>query len=334
MTMPVLVADAVSAEWEERFFRGSAAVGEEAITSDIVLALEERFAPYVKSVYSFSRAEEGGGPKAHPTGADLEIHFVTSDHARHLGYRVQAKLAKRSRAKTAPMYDYDFNYRTGRGVRQIDALISAAGNSIPVYFLYNSPDAVCEIVSRFRHTRFYRRWALSFGCWPSHGVDLLTGLTIAVLPAQVARRESRRSQTHLVKSHAVADFLRPWSCLFHQHSPVPARPSGPAPARHSLSMTQLLDALRLQLEGAAWTATALEPDQLDLRNELHRMAERLNEESAIPDDVARLWRGDPNFDLDSLARARPLPVGGDWTMESWQDGDSQLRSLLIVEVAE
>ncbi|WP_199514258.1 DUF6615 family protein [Nucisporomicrobium flavum] len=332
-TAPVHEADALSGRWKQRFVRESAALGEEAITSDVVLVLEERFAPYVRSVTCFNRAEEGG-THGRAIGADIEIHLITPDGSRHLGYRVQAKLAKQTRARQEPRFDYDLNYVIGaERHQQIDALIASAGSCIPLYFLYNGPDAVQEILSaeQILGNRLYRRWLVHLGCCCQHDMDLNTALTIAAVPARLARRQARLSPTKLVLSASLAWAIYPWSCLFHQGEPVmPSRRAAEA-ANQRLSLARLMDVQRHRFLELAQIVEQFMENGVEFADDLRTLAETFTRDSSVPDDVARLWRGEFDYDLDELARARPSPQG-DGGADLNEVGDMHLRSLLIIEV--
>lgn len=326
MSLAVEVADAVSASWRRRFLRPSAALGEEAITSDILLALEEDLSPFVRNVKSFTRAEEGGTQGA-AIGADFELHFLGSGGARHLGYRVQAKLAKLE--YRPPIYTYDFDYTTGRGVRQSDALIASArrASCIPMYFVYNSPSCVADLLGQPIYPFALRRWRSCRGCSHQHAIRIDAALTIATVPASMARRASIRSSRRLTNVTDVARFMAPWSCLLHQHPSAPK--SSGAPGSDQLTIaglrTQFLHQLDWLLSWPDVTADEMEA----LGSERVLVQEGLGERP-VPDDVARLWRGQADFTLGDLARARrsadPGAVDG--------QGDASLGSMLIVELEE
>jgi hypothetical protein len=324
MSLPVRLADAVSHEWRGRFLRGSAALGEEAITSDLVIALEERLSPWVLSVDSFSRAEEGG-TRSPATGADLEIHFVAQGGQRHLGYRIQAKLAKT--LYSPPTYTYDFKYQTASGTQQIDALIKAARHArcVPLYMLYNGPSAVSELLSATPYPRFRKRWQSHRGCWPYHDISLAAALTIATVPARLALREATLDNRKKTSATSVASYMSPWSCLFHQYSS--ANVSHPIrPGRSQLKLADLQQSLVDQLNWISFWAESVDTIE-GLREEREAVLGSMDQELTAPDDVLRLWRGEQERGLDGLAAARP-------EAEEGAEGDSHLGAVMVIEVAE
>lgn len=317
-------ADIVSSRWQGRFVRGSAAVGEEAITSDILLALEEKFAPYVREVRSFSRTEEGGSRAAPALGADFEVHFVTSDFARHIGYRVQAKMAKRSRLRS-PVYDYDFNYEIRHNEKQIDALIAAAGSCVPLYLLYNRPEAIDELLdTTISSSHFFRRWVVRRGCYPIHHLNLEAALTISALPAILARHEARHSRTQLVRAVSVARYLTPWSCLFHQEGGLANPRRGADGPGSQLRMIDVTTSLADYLDGLANLVERRKRlprvDSSATVSQLRLQANRASEPLPAPTSVAALWQGSLDFDPEYWAESRA---------DSFEDRNSELRNFEI-----
>lgn len=332
-SIPVMIADGVSAKWEQRFVRDSAARGEEAVTADLVHALEEDLAPYVLGVDSFTRREEGGSETNPGTGADLEIHFVTPDNTKHLSYRVQAKLAKRTRKQRRPLYDYDFKYEIRPGEQQIDALLNAPGKSIPLYFLYNEPDAVDEILSmpllRWPDSYSWHPWILRCAGYGEHTVALRTALTISSLPAVIASFAAQNDPNKLTNLGQVARCQQPWSCLFHDNGRYPQPPL----LRNHLSMSQLVDGARAQLE---FSVAALEtilatPESEAYTAQLRDQVAALSEQTSVPEEIVQLRERRGDFQLDDLAQARRTNRDQETANEV---GDVDLGRLLVIEVVE
>lgn len=316
MSLAVEMADGVSERWRRRFVRTSAALGEEAITSDVILALEEDLAPFVRRVKSFTRAEEGGshGP---PTGADFEVHFVSPDGLSHFAYRVQAKLAKLD--YNPAVFTYDFDYTTRGGKNQLDALISSASvaSCIPMYFLYNSPSAVGSMLAQTPPPGAFLRWQAGHGCWHQHVTRIDAALTIAAVPARLARRASTRSSRRLTDATAVSGFMTPWSCLLH-HSPHNQR----------LSVGGLREQMLARLDWLHWWPDLTDGELEALDVERAYIEEYVARAQSLPEDVARLAQGDADFTLADLARDRSSSNDdGDESV-----GDSALAALLIVEL--
>ncbi|WP_370208027.1 hypothetical protein [Pararhodobacter marinus] len=134
---------------------------EVTITEMLLLRMARDLSPYGLKMKMFSGTEEGGKTKKDGTvvkvgnGADWEWFAELPDCK--IGFRVQAKRLFPTRTKPGA---YDSFHAGGK---QIDQLISAAGEMNPVYVLYNHKFAKdASLFSRTAQTNWYGR--SSWGC--------------------------------------------------------------------------------------------------------------------------------------------------------------------------